>query len=188
MNSPGANGPWRDGLVRQATCLALGVVLLPLQARAEVMQSAPDSALIEHHFSLRAAPMDAWQTLVHPERWWPEDHTWSGKRGNLSLAPAAGGCYCESWDGGSVEHARVVTAMPGRLLRVRGALGPLQDMAVSGVLTVRLEPNGHGTDAIVTYRLSGDASHKLDAFMPVVDTVIGQQYGAFAAYANQHEP
>jgi uncharacterized protein YndB with AHSA1/START domain len=188
MKSLAANAPLRDGLVRQAIYLALGVVLLAVQARAEVVRSAPDGALIEHRFALRATPADAWQTLVHPERWWPEDHTWSGKRGNLSLSPTAGGCFCESWDGGSVEHARVVMAMPGRLLRMRGALGPLQDMAVSGVLTVSLEPNGHGTDAIVTYRLSGDASHKLDAFMPVVDTVIGQQYGAFAAYANQHEP
>jgi uncharacterized protein YndB with AHSA1/START domain len=185
MNCPRANAPWRDGPVRRASCLALGVVLLAVQARAEVVQSAPDGALMEHHFSLRTAPMDAWQTLVHPERWWPEDHTWSGKRGNLSLAPVAGGCYCETWDGGSVEHARVVMAMPGRLLRMRGALGPLQDMAVSGVLTVRLEPNEHGTNVTVTYRLSGDASHQLDEFVPIVDRVIGQQFGAFAARSDE---
>lgn len=185
MKSPPAKARLRDGLVRQAICLALGVGLLQVQARAEVVQSAPDGALIEHHFALRAAPADAWQTLVHPESWWPEDHTWSGHRGNLSLAPVAGGCYCESWDGGSVEHARVVMAMPGRLLRMRGALGPMQDMAVTGVLTVKLQANEHGTEAVVTYRLSGDASHKLDEFVPIVDTVIGQQFGAFAALADQ---
>jgi hypothetical protein len=36
----------------------------------------------------------------------------------------------------------------------------------------------------VTYRISGDASHKLDTFVPVVDKVIGLQFGAFAAYAS----
>ena len=174
--------------MRHVPRLALCIALLPPPAYAEVVQSAPDGALIEHHFQVRATPAEAWQSLIHPERWWPEDHTWSGSRGNLGLQPVAGGCYCETWSGGSVEHARVIMAVPGRLLRMRGALGPLQDMAVSGVLTARLEPNGHGTDAIVTYRLSGDASHKLDEFVPIVDAVIGQQFGAFAAYASQREP
>ena len=76
-------------------------------------------------------------------------------------------------------------AQPGALLRIRGALGPLQDMAVTGVLTIQLKPaSAGGTEATVTYRLSGDASHKLDGFINVVDQVIGQQFGAFATYAS----
>jgi uncharacterized protein YndB with AHSA1/START domain len=165
--------------------LWLVAALLPGALRAEVIQSAADGGLIEHHFLVAAAPADAWRALVQPGRWWPEDHSWSGNRSHLSLEPVAGGCFCEQWDAGSVEHARVVMALPGRLLRMRGSLGPLQDMAVTGVLTVSLQPKERGTEATVSYRISGDDSHKLDAILPVVDKVIGQQFGAFAAFASQ---
>jgi uncharacterized protein YndB with AHSA1/START domain len=169
--------------IRYLTMLVAALLWQP--ATAEVTQASADGAVMEHRFQLAAAPADAWRVLVHPEQWWPVDHTWSGNRANLGLAPVAGGCYCETWDGGSAEHARVVMAIPGKLLRLRGSLGPLQDMAVTGVLTVSLAANEHGTEAIVTYRLSGDGSHQLDKFVPVVDKVIGQQFGAFAALADE---
>ena len=154
-------------------------------APADVVQSAADGALIEHHFQISASPKDAWSALVHPENWWPADHTWSGDRSYLRLNAQAGGCFCESWGENSAEHGRVVMALPGQMLRIRGSLGPLQELAVTGVLTVKLAAKNAGTEATVTYRLSGDASHKLDTFIPVVDKVIGQQFGSFARYASQ---
>jgi uncharacterized protein YndB with AHSA1/START domain len=164
---------------------ALLILLLPALAAAELKQSSPDGALIEHRFQIAATPADAWQALVHPERWWPADHTWSGVPGKLSLAAEAGGCFCERWEGGSAEHARIVMARPGELLRMRGSLGPLQETAVTGVLTIALAAKGEGTEATITYRLSGDPSHKLDGFVAVVDQVIGQQFGSFAAFAGK---
>jgi hypothetical protein len=68
------------------------------------------------------------------------------------------------------------------MLRLRGSLGPLQEMAVTGVLTVKLTPVEGGTEAVVTYRLSGDPSHALDQFVPVVDQVIGLQFAEFARH------
>jgi len=118
----------------------------------------------------------------------PSDHTWSGDAAHLSLDARAGGCFCEAWDGGSAEHGRVVMAQPGRLLRFVGALGPLQESAVSAVLTVTLEAAGSGTRATVTYRVSGDAGHGLETLAPVVDTVIGQQFGGFARLASESGP
>jgi uncharacterized protein YndB with AHSA1/START domain len=165
--------------------LAAALVLASWAAQAEVKSQAADSLLIEHRYTLAASPTAAWAVLVHPERYWPADHTWSGDASNLSLVPEAGGCYCERWAGGSAEHGRVVMAVPGKLLRIRGALGPFQEMAVTGVLTVRLEPAPRGTEAIVTYRLSGDASHRLDAMAAVVDPVVRQQFAGFAALATQ---
>jgi uncharacterized protein YndB with AHSA1/START domain len=160
--------------------VALLVLLSPALALPEVKQGAPDGALIEHRFQIAATPTVAWQTLVHPERWWPADHTWSGVPTNLSLAPEAGGCFCERWDRASAEHARIVMSRPGELLRMRGSLGPLQEIALTGVLTVSLAPRDGGTEAVVTYGLSGDPSHKLDGFIAVVDQVIGLQFGNFA--------
>jgi uncharacterized protein YndB with AHSA1/START domain len=159
--------------------------LLPGLAGAEIRQASPDGVIFEHRFELSAAPADAWAVLVHPERYWPNDHTWSGNAANMSLKPEAGGCFCEQWDGGSAEHGRVVMAMPGKLLRFRGSLGPFQEMAVTGIMTVTLAATATGTTAVVTYRISGDASHRLDAFASVVDGVVRQQFAGFAALASQ---
>jgi uncharacterized protein YndB with AHSA1/START domain len=160
------------------------IALLPSVAAAEVKMATPDGAIIEHRFRISASPDAAWQVLIHPERYWPKDHTWSGDSANLSLSPEAGGCFCERWSGGSAEHGRVVMARPGQLLRFRGSLGPFQEMAVTGVLTVTLAPIESGTEAVVTYRLSGDASHALDSFIAVVDGVVGLQFGGFAKLAS----
>ena len=163
----------------------VAAALLPGLAGAEVKQASPDGVIFEHRFELSAAPAEAWAVLVHPERYWPNDHTWSGSAANMSLVPVAGGCFCEQWDGGSAEHGRVVMAIPGKLLRFRGSLGPFQEMAVTGIMTVTLSARDGGTTAVVTYRISGDASHKLDAFASIVDGVIRQQFAGFAALASQ---
>lgn len=158
-------------------------LLLPAAAGAEVKMATAEGAIIEHRYSIAATPAVAWQALIHPERYWPRDHTWSGNAANLSLVPEAGGCFCERWDGGSAEHGRVVMARPGQLLRFRGSLGPFQEMAVTGVLTVVLTQVASGTEAVVTYRLSGDASHDFAGFIEVVDDVVGLQFGGFARLA-----
>jgi uncharacterized protein YndB with AHSA1/START domain len=164
-------------------CFALA---MPVAAHGALVRAAADGFLVEHRFHITAPPATAWQTLLHPERWWPGDHTWSGNAANLSLAPEAGGCFCERWANGSAEHGRVVQVKRDQLLRFSGALGPLQEMAVTGILTVVLTPVGSDTDAIVTYRVSGDASHGLESIAPVVDKVIGLQFGGFAARASRH--
>ena len=168
--------------MRQAF-LAGALALAPLCANAEVKSATPESMLIEHRFAIAAPAMRVWETLLHPERWWPADHTWSGKRENLSLDASIDGCFCEHWDGNAVEHGRVVMLMPGKLLRLDAALGPLQELAISGVINVALEEKDGATTMVVTHRVSGDATHKLDGFAPIVDQVNGLQFGNLAAEA-----
>jgi uncharacterized protein YndB with AHSA1/START domain len=156
---------------------------IPLAAGAEVKSSAPDSFLIEQRYTIAASAAKVWESLQHPERWWPSDHTWSGKRENLSLVAETGGCFCERWDGGSVEHGRVVMVLNGKLLRLSATLGPLQEMAVSGVITIALEEKDNATTVVVTHRVSGDPSHKLDALAPIVDQVNALQFGGLATDA-----
>ena len=169
--------------MRRHVVLLACSLALPGPALAELPQVSASGFLVRHVFQLATTPEAAWQVLVHPERWWPKDHTWSGSAANLSLVPDAGGCFCERWAGGSAEHARVVQVRPAQLLRMHGTLGPLQEMAVSGVLTVSLTPTGDGTQAVVTYRVSGDDSHAFESLAPIVDKVVGQQFGGFAALA-----
>ena len=168
--------------MRQAV-LAGALALVPFCAGAEVKSATPESMLIEHRFTIAAPAARVWETLLHPERWWPADHTWSGKRENLSLDATIDGCFCERWDGNGVEHGRVVMVMPGKQLRLDAALGPLQELAISGVINVALEEKDGATTMVVTHRVSGDATHKLDAFAPIVDQVNGQQFGNLAEAA-----
>ena len=171
--------------MRFRVLLSLLPLLSPLAAGADVPLAAADGMLIRHQFRIAAPAAQAWESLIHPERWWPADHTWSGKRESLSLDATAGGCYCEQWAGGSAEHGRVIMAIPNRMLRLDAALGPLQEMAVSGVLTITLAEQEGVTTADVSYRVSGDAAHKLDGLAPIVDQVLGQQFGAFAEDAGR---
>jgi uncharacterized protein YndB with AHSA1/START domain len=173
--------PRNQGLVLPIVLLAA----LPGAALAELKSVAADGFLVEHRYEIATTPDQAWAVLVHPERYWPDDHTWSGSRANLSLSAEAEGCFCERWTAGSVEHGRVIMALPGKVLRIRGSLGPLQELALAGVLNVSLKENEQGTEAVVTYRVSGDSLHRLEAFAPVVDQVIGQQLGGFAELASK---
>jgi hypothetical protein len=79
-------------------------------------------------------------------------------------------------------------ARPGSLLRISAALGPMQEMAVTGVLTIKLEPDASRTRATVTYRVSGDASHQLDKLAPVVNDVLNLQFGGLAKFAASVPP
>lgn len=164
--------------------LAAGILLAPA-CDADVARAAPEGFVIEHRFVIEATPAEAWDALVHPERYWPDDHTWSGDSSHLSLLPEAGGCFCERWSEGSAEHGRVVMAIPAKLLRFRGSLGPFQEMAVTGVMTVTLAPRGRGTEAVVTYRLGGDPSQRLGEMATVVDGVVRKQFEGFAALASR---
>ena len=168
--------------------IASVAVLLVHGARAEVRTAAPGALVVEHRFQLGATPEAAWEVLVHPERYWPNDHTWSGSAANLSLVPEAGGCYCERWVGGSAQHGIVAMAIPGKRLRIRGAFGPFQEMPVTGVLTVSLAARDGGTEAVVTYSLAGDDAAKLGDMAGVVDGVVRQQFAGFAALASTPAP
>jgi hypothetical protein len=62
---------------------------------------------------------------------------------NLSLDRKPGGCFCERLpDGGGVQHMRVVYTSPDKLLRLSGAIGPLQEAALVGSMSWKLQQTG----------------------------------------------
>ena len=167
------------------TCLAALAAILAWPAHAELKQSAADGFEVVHVFDITAKREAAWDVLLAPARYWPKAHTWSGDPSHLAIEAKADGCFCERWKGGESQHARVLMVVPRELLRMNGALGPLQSMAVTGVLSIELADGEAGhTKATVTYRVSGDSLHQLDKLAPVVDTVLGQQFGRFATLAS----
>ena len=165
--------------------LAAAAFLVPTAAGAAVQETRDGAFSNQSVVLVERDPVSAYRALVRIPAWWDPAHTWSGSAKSLSLVPKAGGCFCERLaDGGSVEHARVVFAQPGKVLRLDGALGPLQDMAVTGVLTFTLAPDGSGTRITMTYRVSGALTMDAAKLAPLVDQVMTGQLERLRDYAN----
>jgi len=148
-------------------------------AQAEVVRASPSAAVFHAQADTSAAPDRVWRGLTDVGRWWSGEHTYSGDAGNLRLDARAGGCWCERWAHGQVEHMRVVMVMNHegqRTLRLTGGLGPLQEMGVTGVLTFTITPHGAGSTVAMDYRVSGDPSLALDQIAPGVDGVLTEQF------------
>jgi uncharacterized protein YndB with AHSA1/START domain len=153
--------------------------------RGAVQETRPGAFSLQSVILVELPPAAAYRALVRLPAWWDPAHTWSGAARNLSLEPRAGGCFCEKLaDGGSVQHARVIFAQPGKMLRLEGAFGPMQEMAANGVLTYTLAPDGPGTRITMTYRVAGDLTMDSTKLAPLVDQVMGSQFERLRDYAN----
>ncbi len=168
----------------RSSLLILGLCV-SASASAEVVETRDGFFKIRSVVLVDLSPATAWRTLVRVPAWWDSAHTWSGAARNLSLEARAGGCFCEKLaNGGSVQHARVVFAQPGQLLRLDGALGPLQEMPVTGLLTYSLAPDGPGTRITMTYAVAGALTLDSAKLAPLVDQVMTSQLERLRNYAN----
>ncbi len=169
--------------------LFLAATSAALPARAAVRQSASDGFVVEQSARVAAPADKAWSTLVDVARWWSDGHSWSGSAAHLHLDATAGGCLCERWDGGSVEHARVLMAIPAQVLRLQGALGPLQELPVTGVLGFALAQEADGATRIdVSYRVGGNSGSALDGWAPAVDEMLAGQLARLARTIDTGNP
>lgn len=169
--------------------LRLSLLVLGLcasaSASAEVVETREGFFKIQLVVLVDLPPSAAWRALVRIPAWWDSAHTWSGAARNLSLDARAGGCFCEKLaEGGSVQHARVVFVKPGQVLRMDGALGPLQEMAVTGLLTYTLAPDGPGTRVTMSYSVAGALIMDAAKLAPMVDQVMAGQLERLRNYAN----
>jgi uncharacterized protein YndB with AHSA1/START domain len=87
---------------------------------------------------------------------------------------------------GSVQHGTVVNVVPGQMVRLSAALGPLQQMGVSGSLTWQFERTAAAeTRVTLTYAVGGYAPGGLDKLADVVDMVITRQLNRLAQHARK---
>src|SRR5271154_3530024 len=134
----------------------MGVLQLPAgRAAAEVLSVGANGFEVRETVHVAAAPDKAYAALLLPARWWSSDHTFSRNAANLNLDARAGGCWCETLpDGGSAEHLVVASVAPGKMLRLRGALGPFQALAVDGAMTWTFKGGAAGgTDISLSYAI-----------------------------------
>lgn len=166
------------------TTLLAAALLLATSAHAEVKSATDAGFEVSRTLTVNATPAQVYRALGVPSRWWSKAHTYSGDARNLSMMLRAGGCFCEKIPvgGGTVEHARVVYAQPGKLLRVQGSLGPLQSEGVTGTLTWTLKPVPGGTEVTQNYVVGGYIRSGARGFAAPVDQVLGEQLSGLKAY------
>lgn len=190
-------------MLRKSTLLAAVMLAMPAThaapLQAAVTAQSDAGFVVKLTAETTAPPAETWRMLVSPAKWWSSDHTWSHDAANLYLDAQASGCFCEKLPKpadapvgqriGSAEHMHVIFADPqGGILRMSGALGPLQGEALNGTLTVTLVKTETGTRIELEYILGGYMRLKAEAIAPAVDAVLGQQLASLVAVLNAAPP
>jgi uncharacterized protein YndB with AHSA1/START domain len=158
----------------------LAAVLVTLQGaacHAAVAEQTANGFSLEAKEQIAAPPDKVYAALIDPARWWNSAHTFSGSAANMTFEARAGGCWCETLkSGGSVQHMTVVYADPGKLLRLRGALGPFQSTGMEGAMNIVLKPKDSGTELTVVYNLGGFVAGGYGALPQSADGVLGLEF------------
>lgn len=143
-------------MTRRTIIFLSAMLLFEPAAQSAVTSATAAGFAIRETVHLAAPANQVYDLIIHPERWWSAEHTFSHSAANLHLDARAGGCFCETLpNGGSVQHLTVVMAAPGKALTLRGALGPFQGQGVTGALSWTLASTAQGTDVTLTYVLGG---------------------------------
>ena len=82
----------------------------------------------------------------------------------------------------------VINVQPEKVLRLRGALGPLQGLAADGAMTWSTAPDSDGTSLEMTYVVGGYATEGLDKLAAPVDGVLGDQVRRLKAFIETGSP
>jgi uncharacterized protein YndB with AHSA1/START domain len=173
-----------------AGLLAVAFLLIAAPARADVVETTAAGFLVRQEATIDSPPDKVYRALASEVgRWWNPEHTYSGDAANLSIDARPGGCFCEKLpDGGGVEHLTVAYIAPGKLLRLRGALGPLGGHGLAGSMTWSLAPAGTGTKVVLTYSVGGYMQGGFDKMAPAVSFVLGEQLGRLKSYVETGKP
>lgn len=161
---------------------ALALLARPVASHAEVVARGPTGFQLRYAVSSPLPPQAAYERFLAIGRWWSDAHTYSGKAAALRIDPVPGGCWCETLpNAGGVRHMTVAFVLPGKSLLFEGGLGPLLSMGVHGAMSVGFKARDAGSDVAVTYNVSGFAPADMEKMADLVDQVLTEQFGRFAA-------
>lgn len=173
--------------------LKLGVLALlaPYFALAAVADSADSGFTVRVDLNIEASPQLVYARLVHNVGdWWSPMHTFTGDARNLSVDDKPMGCFCERRPNGAggVRHLEVVNVDSGKTLVMIGALGPLQSMAATRSMTIRLVAAGEGTKVSVVYAVAGYDPHGMTSWAGIVDSVLTEQFARLKNFVETGKP
>jgi uncharacterized protein YndB with AHSA1/START domain len=158
--------------------------------RAVVTQPTSAGFLVTLDTRIAGSPDRVYRALVgQVAEWWNAEHTYSGDSRNLSIDARPGGCFCERLpNGGGVEHLLVTYVKPGEMLRMSGALGPLQASATAGTMTWTLAAAGPATTVNLSYAVGGFRDDGFPAVAPAVDGVLLEQLQRLKRFVETGKP
>ena len=168
--------------------LALVVLLVtPAQSAPEITSKG---FLVKFEVNVNAPAAKVYDALVgQVGSWWDSEHTYSGDAKNLSIDARPGGCFCEKLsNGGGIEHARVIYIAPREILRLSGALGPLQASGVAGTLTWKLTSDTDNTRIQLLYSAGGFIDGGFEKIAPAVESVLRGQLDRLKQFAETGKP
>ncbi|HEX3810998.1 MAG TPA: SRPBCC domain-containing protein [Rhizomicrobium sp.] len=163
--------------------MVAGALIFASHANAAVVDSTPAGFSLQETAHIAATPDEVYDALVHPAKWWNSQHTFSQNAANLTLDARGGGCFCENWNGGSVQHGVVVDAEPGKILRLRGPLGPFQGQGVDGALTFTLKAADGGTDLTLDNTIGGYMKGGFGQWPQAADGMLSDMVAHLKTYA-----
>jgi uncharacterized protein YndB with AHSA1/START domain len=177
-------------IMRQRSLGALILVMLSWTAAQSAPQVTPNGFLVKFEVSVNAPATKVYDALVGQiGSWWDSEHTYSGDAKNLSIDARPGGCFCERLpNGGGIEHARVIYIAPPEILRLSGALGPLQASGVAGTLTWKLTSGTDNTRVQLSYSVGGFIDGGFEKIAPLVENVLRQQLDRLKQFAETGKP
>lgn len=146
-------------------------LLLPFTSYGDVVNATKEGFSLRFEKTFNRPASAVYRTIINLESWWDPAHTFSGDAGNLKLDLKPGGCLCEYWEGGAVQHLTVGYVEENSTLRLLGALGPLQQMAVAGSMSFVVTPVDSGSRLVFTYEVGGYWKDGLASLAAPVDGV-----------------
>ena len=177
-------------IMRRCSLGALALVML-LGAPAEsAPQVTPNGFLVKFEVNVNAPAAKVYDALVGQiGSWWASEHTYSGDAKNLTIDARPGGCFCEKLpNGGGIEHARVIYVAPHQVLRLSGALGPLQASGVAGTLTWKLTSDTNNTHLQLSYSVGGFIDGGFEKIAPSVESVLREHFDRLKLFVETGKP
>ena len=83
---------------------------------------------------------------------------------------------------------RVVYIAPDEVIRMTGALGPLQSSGVAGSLTWTLTSTSNGSKILLTYSAGGFMEGGFEAIAPAADAMLGEQLQRLKTFVETGSP
>jgi uncharacterized protein YndB with AHSA1/START domain len=178
------------GNTRRHLLGAVSLLMLSGTPAQSAPQVTPNGFLVKFDVSVNAPAAKVYDALVgQVGSWWDPQHTYSGDAKNLSLDARPGGCFCEKLpNGGGIEHARVIYVAPREVLRLSGALGPLQGSGVAGTLTWKLTSGTDNTRLQLSYSVGGFIDGGFEKIAPAVESVLRVQLDRLKQFAETGKP
>src|SRR5262249_6106658 len=168
----------------------LALLMLSAASAESAPQVTPTGFLVKLEANINAPAAKVYEVLIGQiGLWWNPEHTYSHDAKNLSIDAQPGGCFCEKLpNSGGIEHARVIYVAPCEVLRLSGALGPLQASGVAGTLTWKLTSGTDNTRIQLSYSVGEFIDGGFEKIAPAVESVLNDQLNRFKLFVETGKP